>query len=177
MRGLKKRHGRLLNRMSSPCIHISEKILTTCAAISCVDVASVCLTIHLRLGGFPAIIHHFYSFEPTLAKSVIISLLDVCISYVIFKFTARLIAFARTTPHESPRDEHRRGRPFSPVPSLLDGCLESFYLCISLSTLTRECNRSVRPTVPVSSRPRFHRVGRSRTWTSRFYLDPGSGTV
>src|SRR5271170_428176 len=36
----------------------------------------------------------------------------------------------------------------------------------------RECNRSVRLTVPVSSRPRFHRVGRSRTWRSRFCLDP-----
>src|SRR5438552_7274271 len=32
----------------------------------------------------------------------------------------------------------------------------------------RECNRSGRPTFPGPSRPRFHRVGLSRTWGFRF---------
>ena len=41
----------------------------------------------------------------------------------------------------------------------------------------RECNRSGRPTFPGSSRPRFRRVGQSRTKGSRFNLDPGSGMV
>src|SRR5579859_3338878 len=48
---------------------------------------------------------------------------------------------------------------------------------IAAISITRECNRSGRPTFQGSSRPRFHRVGRSRTKGSRFNLDPGSGTV
>src|SRR5271155_5059867 len=95
---LKRRHGRPLDPMSSPCIHISEKTLITFAAISYVDVAPVCLTIHLRLGGFPAIIHHFHSFESTLAKSFITSSVASRTSiHNRFSFNARPCLHLRTT--------------------------------------------------------------------------------